>query len=343
MACGDEGLLDGLHEIALAIRYQADQQKAQGCCGDGGGSGAGSGGAGTAQPPFTPPIDSDPETDPPPEGFETWEEYKGYKCAIANDILQTLVEDLGEMALYTFGGISLESLATLITITISTPVPFDDIIVIAGLLLTVAAEIVITTCISIIEDNHDDLVCALYTGTDSSTSRSLFLAKFGDFADSGIADPIENFAAKSLMAYMVGSSVTNRLYYKDNTRNWGTADCSSCECNTEGEASFQIFEGTTWGEGDLTIDCQERELQGTFSVFSGTPYYFIGIKNTGSNDIIVSAISADPGLFNDGSFGGLSGFGDFTLFPDQNVTFGGNLVNFTMQVVLTGLDTVNGS
>lgn len=341
MACGDTGLSEALGDIALALRYMADKQASSGCGCGGAVGGGGSAGAGASQPPLTPAIPSDPEVDPPPEGFETWEEYKAYKCAIANDIIQTLAEDLGEMAIYTFGGITLEGLATLITITIATPIPFDDIIVIAGLLLTVAAEIVITTCISIINDDHDNLVCALYMGVDSGSSRDLFLGEFNTFIDGVVADPIEKYAAETLMAYMMGASVTNRLYNKDNTRNFPSADCSECECNTSGEASFQVVSGGDWGSGDLTINCEQRTLSST--LYTQAAYYFIGIENTGANDILVTAISADPGLFNDGSFGGLSGLGDFTLFPGNIVSWGGNLVPFTMEVVITGLDTVNGS
>jgi len=221
MACNDPnlaGIAAALTQIAQALNTQS-----QNCCDN-----SGSGGAGTVQPPFVETPETDPNVDPPPTGFETWEEFFAQKCAIAYDIINTLEQDLGNMAIINFGSISLSSLAALVTIVIATPVPFDDIIAVAGLLLTVAAEVILTTALDIINTNEGDLICELYNGTDSSTSRSMFLSLFNSLVDNGVTDPIENFAIKSLIAYMLGAQATNRLYEKDLSRNWTAQDCSGC-------------------------------------------------------------------------------------------------------------------
>lgn len=230
MACNDTELVSAFNDIALALRYLADRQFAKPCCGGGapGTVGEGSGGAGPSQPPFNPSTPGNPDVDPPPDGFDSWEDFFTQKCAVAIDIVETLEDDLGEMALWLFGGLTIESLAALITITIATPIPFDDIIVISGLLLSVAATIVTTSSLDIINNHEEDFKCALYNGSNSQSSRLLFLSAFSSFvADSG-TEPVTAFAMQTLMGYMVGSSVTNRLYVKDLTRTWSGGDCSDC-------------------------------------------------------------------------------------------------------------------
>lgn len=230
MACNDTELVSAFNDIALALRYLADRQFAKPCCGGGapGTVGEGSGGAGPSQPPFNPSTPGNPDVDPPPDGFDSWEDFFTQKCAVAINIVETLEDDLGELAVRTLIGISVEAVAAIIVIAISTPVPFDDILVIAGLLLSVAAEIVLTSALNIVNENEHELICALYNGTNSQSSRSMFLDAFGSLVDGSGIDPVEGFAIKTVMAYFVGASVTNRLYVKDLTRTWSGGDCSDC-------------------------------------------------------------------------------------------------------------------
>lgn len=220
MSCNDSSIGEALAKIAAALATQS----ANACC-----DRRGSGGAPTIAPPFNPIIPGNPDIDEPPAGFESWEEFNAQKCSIAWNIVETLEQDLGEMAIMVFGGTSLSGLAALLAIAFATPIPFDDIVAIAGLLLTVVAEIIITTTLSLVNDNEEELVCELYNGQSSSDSRSLYLAKFGELVASGVSDPIEAFAINSLMAYMLGSAVTNRLYEKDLTRIWAARDCEDCQ------------------------------------------------------------------------------------------------------------------
>ena len=232
MACNDEELATAFQNIAIALgdisvslTTNARLTASAGCC-----ENQGSAGAGESDPPpmETPGSEGSPAIDPPPDGFSSWEEFFTQKCAIATDIVKQLERDLGSMSIINFGSISLTGLASLITLVIATPIPFDDIIAIAGLLAAVAAEIILTTALDIVNTNETELICELYNGTTSESSRSMFLSKFGDLVNDGVSDPVEAFAIKALMAYMIGASVTNRLYFKDLTRIWEGGDCSSC-------------------------------------------------------------------------------------------------------------------
>jgi len=222
MACGDEGL----NEIAQALLSISLSMQRQGCCDN-----IGSGGQGSTAPPFDPVEQGDPIMDPPPEGFDTWEDFLNQKCAIAWNIVEQLENDMGNMVIIQITGSTLSGLGALIAITIITPIPFDDIIAIAAFLLSIGSTIVISTALDIINNNEEVLVCALYNGTNAQSSHDMFLSEFNALVDSGVSDPIENFAVKQFVAYMIGSPVTNRLYTKDLTKVWPSRICTDCpEC-----------------------------------------------------------------------------------------------------------------
>jgi hypothetical protein len=272
MACGDEGL----GEIAAALRLLAISNGSGSCC-----DRPGSGGQGQIAPPFDPIETGDPETEPPPEGFESWEEFFHDKCAIAWHIIETLENDLGEMIIINVSTGTLSGLGSLIAITIVTPIPFDDIIAIAAFLISLGNTIIVATCLDIINNNEEALVCELYRGNSASESFDLFIDKFSELVDSGVSDPIENFAAKTFMKYMMGSPVTNQLYTKDNTRNWTTRNCTLCEdCS---ELSYEFEDSSTDGFSSVETlpDCFELTLNGTAILSSADDILTVGL-NSGS-------------------------------------------------------------
>lgn len=259
MACGDEGLA----QIALAIQMLATSNITtnSGCCDN-----KGSRGQGQTAPPFSPITPGDPETDPPPDGFEEWEEFNLQKCAIAWDIIEKLELDLGEMAIINIGNLGISGLAAILALAFATPIPFDDIVAIAALLLAVAAEIIITTTLSIVNDNEEVLTCGLFSGTDAQSSRTMFLSEFDILATAGIADPVQRFACETLIRYMVGSAVVNRLYTKDLTRVWNERDCSMC-----GPAWWSCAIGTVITHTNDTVDILGVDL-GDFDYTTAVAY-----------------------------------------------------------------------
>lgn len=221
MACDDGGLVDlsaALAAIAASMRSN------DGCCGEGDGSG----GAPPNAPPFTPPVDSDPETDPPPDGFATWEEFWAAKCSIAFDIVEKLERDLGTLAIVEWGSAGAEAITASLLIILITPIPAAAIIALVFFLLTVTAVVVVASALSIVVENEEDFICALYRGVSSESSRNDFLVLFNSLADTAIADPIERFAAEQVISYMLSSVSTNRLYSLDGTITYPEKDCQAC-------------------------------------------------------------------------------------------------------------------
>lgn len=231
MSCNDIGqLAEAINNISISLNNQANAtlQTSGGCCDD-----QGSGGAPQIAPPFNPEIEGDPETDPPPAGFDTWEQFKAQKCAIAWDIIDTLASDLGIMIIKNWPSVGLSTIAAILAVTLATPIPFDDIIAICALVLSVGATVLLATALDIVNNNKGDLVCELYNGTSASDSRANFLLRWGQLVDGAPISSIVAFALKTLMGFMVGSAVVNRLYSLDSDNIWpvGPSDCSECGCD----------------------------------------------------------------------------------------------------------------
>lgn len=221
MACNDPGV----SEIAssLALIAAAMRENGANCC-----DGQGSGGAGANAVPFTPPSGLDPSTDPPPAGYDSWVQFYTQKCATAHDIVENLERDLGTMAVIQWGSAGAEALTAALLIILVTPVPAAAAIALVFFLLTVAATVIVSTALSIVVDNEEALVCELYNGGNSEASRDSFLSKFSDLADSLITDPVEAYACKVVLSYMVSSNVTNRMFEANSVILLPERDCQGC-------------------------------------------------------------------------------------------------------------------
>lgn len=239
MACDDTGLLEvaqSLAAIASAIATSNATATASGDCGC-----QGTNGAGQYETPISDVIEGNPSTDPPPEGFGSWEEFFNQKCAVAKSIVDNLKITLGNLSFVAFGAITFADLVAAAAVAITLTISSAGIVAIIGLVLAVGSVIVITTILSIINDNEAEFVCALFGGNSAQDSRQMFLDVFGEYADAGIADPIENNAAKAIVSYLMSNEEVNRLYVKDATKVYPTADCDcpdDCIFGQWGEMEF---------------------------------------------------------------------------------------------------------
>lgn len=262
MACDDAGLL----AIATALEKLARNQC---CAGGAGGTSGGSGGAGATQEELLDTVQGDPETEEPPEGFETWEEFFNDKCAVAHDTISKLQQSLLQMGTINLGVMTLDAVSIALTIIITLAMPASAIIAAAALLIAIGGEIVLVTLLSIVNDNEQELICSLYEGDSASGSLDLFHTLLGGFVDSGVSDPIENFAIKQFAKYMVGNEEANRLYRKDLTRVWGTMDCTDCGPCSEVKAWDFTTDLDGWAYS--ASECSGLNSQGTVSVVAGMP------------------------------------------------------------------------
>lgn len=288
MSC-TEDVASALQAIANALANNSFSV-AGGCC-----TPPGSAGGGAFSPPPSTNEEGDPETDPPPDGYDSWEQFFAQKCAIANDILDRMIRDTGQYALINFGAITVETLTVALTTLLTLTISSAGIIAIATLLISVITEIIITTALSILNDNKEDLVCELFNGTSASDSINRFNTLFGSLVDTGVSDPIENFAIKQLIGYMLEPSEANKLYNRDTTRVFPESTCDCAEC-----------EPTEWDWLDNSDDlgfAVENSVNMDSIVTSGTPTdaYQTTSTNTASPgyyDWVVDLTSAPIEIFN---------------------------------------------
>lgn len=226
MSCSSD-VSNALLQIAAALNNQTAV---------GGGSGSGCCGGSTGGAGMYPPnpggvdtTDSDPATDPPPEGYDSWEQYETQRCGVATQIMEDLQTSLGQMTIIVVSGLSVEALVELLIVTLTLTISTAGLVAIAGLLLTIGATVICATALSLVNDNFAELVCALLDGTNSQTSRASFLAKWYEIVDDAAIDPIEGFAIKQLIEYMVGNEEINRMYTPNSAIDYSGYSCPGCE------------------------------------------------------------------------------------------------------------------
>lgn len=189
------------------------------CC-QSGGVGGGSAGAGTTAPnPSSQQTGEEEREGDPPAGFASWEDYDNYACKMAAKIIDDIIVDLAQGGLLAAGIVSVQTLAPILVGAFFTPVPFDEILVVAFLMIQILTiAISISELTSLLEDNKDDLVCEILSGVDVESSIAAFTAKvvelceedgeisgFGTLGIKAASDLINSFAT-------VGSF--NRIYEK---------------------------------------------------------------------------------------------------------------------------------
>lgn len=182
-------LTEAFNNLALSFRA--------GCCDDG------SYGAGKAEPPAS--ENGDDEEDFPP-GFDTYEEYRTYKCDIANRLIQGIITDIDWIE----GGTLLTLVFSIFVATLLTPIPGDEILGLVGLCVALLLQGVLTATAAAVstalDDNRQDLVCILYDAVDADTAKTAVT----DYLDSELTS-----TQLGLFAYLWGFASVNALFDKN--------------------------------------------------------------------------------------------------------------------------------
>lgn len=221
-------------EIADAIRYLANKLGSSGCCGGLGPivlTGSGVGGTGVLEEAAS-EIDDTGWTGEVPAGFEDWAEWKTNKCNAASYILTQWQEDIARAQTINFvGGTALPALLEVLAVTLFSPIPGDELIILAGLIILAISEGVIedalTAIANCLTDNHDDLLCALYMGGTVGAIQTEVGTLF-DTCLENIAQPA-GYIARQFVNNWMNNDNLNRLFEKNEAVNYPAADCAACE------------------------------------------------------------------------------------------------------------------
>ena len=228
--CND--LTQALNNLSAA--FQA------GCCGDG------SYGAGENEPAESTNVDDG--LDPPP-GFDTYAEYRTYKCAIANRIIEGIRQDM----IWLGAGTLVTLTATGLIAALLTPIPGDEILLLVGFLVSIFLQgILATTTAAIVAEidaSRQNLVCLLYDAENAGDAKGAVLS----FMQSALTS-----VEAALFAAVWSYASVNALFDKDvileSSPLSGAVSCGLCGSECELCVTF---------DGD-------EDVSGVFTIISDT-------------------------------------------------------------------------
>jgi hypothetical protein len=253
-SCGSE-IRAGLEAVAAGIMALAQKP----CCNDQtviniyqGTSPGGNQIYGTQPPSAGNTSGLDPATDPPPEGYDTWEEYYTDKCQKANYVADSLISTITNISfLSVVNEIGLAAL--LIAAAVGAVVlPIAAIPVIVGLLLANSTLIAALGLVgSYMSDHREDLVCGLFLSENSGDAVDVF-AGFIDEALAAVVVATELHPAIRTIALIIASTdAINKLWDATVKVEYANADCSGCD-TSQSCADFSAYDhGNITGVEDL--------------------------------------------------------------------------------------------
>jgi hypothetical protein len=223
--------------------------------GDGSGDcGCPPGGLGPVAPASAPEQNEPGGDDPPPEGFDDWEQFLDYKCRASNKIADDLVATTGNLgSLYgVVGAIQAVLLASFLNTSLLGGViagvmalGFSEFAaagaiiaaLVALILASVGGLVWFSTLAASMDDNKSDLICALYLASTVEAARaawSQFVADRIDAVDGDWAsDPVAGLISETLSTVLNALNtvtVTNLLFEPNEEISVYEAsyDCSGC-------------------------------------------------------------------------------------------------------------------
>ena len=213
--------LQGILEAIEGLTAATVQSSGCGPCG------GGSRGAGTSEAEPNPYDQGESPTTPPP-GFSSMTQFNQQKCNAAYDIITNLKNDLQGVAALDYVSNGFNDIVVLVLAVVLTPIPWDDIALLVGLLIFAGIEYTFLVEISSeIFDNADDLACELYNSDSAAEAQVNLRTALNALVDAqGWIEAEEDFV-KSALEYMTPLDAINRMFVNTPTTTQD-ADCSLC-------------------------------------------------------------------------------------------------------------------
>lgn len=325
-------LLDELMEDGeMAINVTVNQECGGGCCG---GSGSGininienNTGLELQDLPDVFPVD---DGENPPDGWDTYEEYKADKCALATQMVNDFIDTFGKAQ--TVSG--LVAIGAGFALTAATAAPFMNTLLVglmavgvgygAGLIILTGALIAMIAWGSTTWDywndmfdymqaNKQSLICDIYESQSPHEANQIFhnyqVAALGSLGIGGTKwDTKILDVSNALFNAMLPFEFFIELFRKAETFIYGVADCSNCGVANPNNATFQFdveactevlgADGYTWDYwGDLLIesgiDCDGNGQWG--NIFASLGNTMDGIRFVNGTRHIEHSIQGDLG------------------------------------------------
>ena len=288
---------DGLLAIAAAIEGWANSATSSGCC-----ENVGSGGEGQHAPPYNPEVVDAPGEGTPPDGFDSWEQWFTNKCSVATDIVTTMRGDVGRMGTLNLVGATITSLVPALVPLLLDPVPGDEIVVIAAMLLVALGlgYTILDTISTILSTYESELICTLYNATSAEGARADFLSLFSELWVTEGGNSVVAVSAATLVASLLNSATANRLFTLDTTRELPEGDCSECE-----EEELTLYWYNNADSEEVLIEVAWGEEVTITPPLASNNFYYSFIKVVGpageDPDAFVFDVASATGYSNNGS------------------------------------------
>ena len=234
-----EDLVDAINNLTISVTGGITNAGGCGC--------AGTGGAGLFE---TNGSTFEDAGDNFPDGYSDRAEYLASKCALATYIVAGWIGDLARLRTIDAAGKSAAALVPILGLTFLVPIPFANLIGIAGVVLALAA-----LSISVFVDAIDELIswlqgldiCTLYAAVSASGAK----AALQDDLDSQTFT--QDSLTKALFSYFLNFDALNILFDpKGTTLNIDelpASDCSECQFPCDSGFSQEIGTGPSIAEG----------------------------------------------------------------------------------------------
>jgi len=243
------------------------------------------------------PNSFEEEGETPPPGFDTWAEYRQHKCDAAHDIVKNFKVDLLSLSNLIPEDDAFSTIMVWLVGVLLTPIPYDDLATLIGLLLAASVEYSwLAELSSEVQDNANDLVCTLYTASDSANAESDYLVAVEGLIDGLDIPGFGQDWLKNVADSMLTPDVTNKLFVPGPTESQG-ADCpcaSACgmvsadDIAGTGGVTFTLDSGSVTIAGSATLSSVSMDWGGN----PETPTQIIVLQATECCVHFLSATSA---------------------------------------------------
>jgi len=234
-----EDLANAISSLALSVSTSISNAGGCGCTGTGG-SGI---------------FEAEPETFQDdgttfPNGYDTRLEYSSAKCDLAAYIINRWVDDLTRLRQIDASGKAASALVPLLSLSFLTPVPFDDLLGLAGVVLALVAISIsafVDACGELIAWLQALDVCLIYT------APTVEAAKTNLQTDLDSQTFTQDTLTKLIFTYLLNFDALNVLYGDKpvdiNLDQIPAGDCDTCEYDCDSGFSQEIGTGPSIAEG----------------------------------------------------------------------------------------------
>lgn len=271
MSCSSQDFYDNVARIATAAEAMAL------CC-------QSAAAAGAAQNPAS-PHDGTVTVGGPGDQFPTETAYLSAKCAVSNAIYDTLyglvtdidASDIEQILSGVFGG---PTAVFASKITNAGPLGWAISRVASAMVqlvfMLISVVIDFSNLEAALDEQHADLVCALYDSTSTDTARTAFMAELV------LATSPPSASEQILMGTLLTNDLLNQLFNPRSDVMIYVSDdpiaCSSCSGPALCDAVPSLVQGVLHGTGDYTKDSSERVLSSVYNPSFGLHYISVQVN-----------------------------------------------------------------